>query len=72
MRRYRVDFNDRESNNVVEIRMSFEGNEDIGIPDMGEKVIVYDDEMSMHAVVGKGYHYKMVATFDRSTIVDFD
>ena len=52
--------------------MSFEGNEDIGIPDMGEKVIVYDDEMSMHAVVGKGYHYKMVATFDRSTIVDFD
>ena len=71
MRRYRVDFDDRESNNVVEIRMSLGENSEIGVPNIGEEVIVYDSEISMHAVVGKGYHYEIVATFDRSTIVDF-
>jgi len=71
MRRYRVDFNDRERNNVVEIRMSLGENSEIGVPNIGEKIIVYDSELSMHAVVGKGGYYEIVATFDRSTIVDF-
>ena len=65
-----VDFNSCEGKDVIVVRLDIELNAKVSENEMivGERVLLYDEEMECEAVLQRGAHARWVAVLDVDTI----
>ena len=68
LQRLKVDFNEREGIDLIEIREDW--NAAYRLLSLGDKVILFDDEMEVEAVLERGIYCQYVGNIDRETIRD--
>lgn len=71
MKRIRVDFNMRERIGTAKILLSWPENVGIYL-ELGERVLLYDEEMTVEAIVETANRADFLGVIDRSTIRDLD
>ncbi|NGN42840.1 hypothetical protein G6N74_17355 [Mesorhizobium sp. CGMCC 1.15528] len=68
LQRLKVDFNEREDIDLIEVREDW--NAAYQELSLGEKVILFDDEMEVAALLNRGTYCHYVGKIDRETIRD--